>query len=81
MARTRLQRLAEDEEHRREDYLDRQLEVGWEEDPADLALEGKERLVADRLEEQGMDAGGGLRPRLRRPVAVNTLRARRRHTP
>ena len=45
-------RLIRDEEIRREEYLDRQLEIGWEETPADQALESPERLGVDRLLER-----------------------------
>lgn len=51
-----------DEEHHREEYLDRQLEVGWEESPADRALEPANRVSVDQLMEAGDDAGAALKP-------------------
>lgn len=65
MADGTFRRLIRDEEIRREEYLDRQLEMGWEEAPADQALEGLERLGADRLvelEEPGASSLGLVRP-------------------
>ena len=57
-------RLIRDEEMRREEYLDRQLELGWEEDPADAALESPDRLSADPIlaEAQGAAPARASRP-------------------
>lgn len=51
MADGSFRRVIQDEEHRREEFLDRQLEVGWEENPADQALEPRDQLTTDRLVE------------------------------
>lgn len=61
MADGSFRRVFHDEEHHREEYLDRQLEVGWEDDPADRALEPEHRAAAESLAEAGEEA---TRPRL-----------------
>ena len=64
-----------DEEHHREEFLDRQLEVGWEEDPADRALEPERSTSLDPLGEAGDEAGPGLRPWRRHRAASSTRRS------
>lgn len=49
MADGTFRRLVRDEEIRREEYLDRQLELGWEEMPADRLPEGPGPADPERL--------------------------------
>lgn len=71
-------RVFRDEEHHREEYLDRQLEVGWEENPADRALEPANRISVDQLMEASDDVGTGLRPwRRQRPTSLGRRGASR----
>ncbi len=64
-----------DEEHHREEFLDRQLEVGWEDDPADRALEPERSASLDSLGEAGDEAGRGLRPWRRQLTASSARRS------
>lgn len=66
MADGTFRRLFHDEEHRREDYLDRQLEMGWEDSPADQALESHDRLVTQGLLEAREDGSDSFTARIRR---------------
>ncbi|MEW6049327.1 MAG: hypothetical protein AB1609_23120 [Bacillota bacterium] len=75
MADGSFRHVIQDEEHRREEYLDRQLEVGWEDNPADRALEPRNRVTVDQLMEANEELMSVPRSWRKPPVSRRLSRA------
>lgn len=78
MADGSFRRVFRDEEHHREEYLDRQLEVGWEDDPADRLLEPADHVGADPFAQAGDETGVALRHWRRQALPARGRRTLRR---